>query len=159
MRRVSTALLAAGLIGIAAADARADATLFLGANTSPETRLVRGVSIGTNFAFFGFEFEYATNGADTTVGAPSLKVGSMNGLLQTPEFYGFQPYVTAGAGVYRERLGTRTDTGIAPNFGGGLKISLAGPLRLRVDYRVLRLGEDALYTPVHRVYAGVNLRF
>ncbi|MGE0448680.1 MAG: outer membrane protein [Vicinamibacterales bacterium] len=160
MRRVSTALLAAGLLLAAAGEARADATLFLGANTTPDTRMVRGVSIGTGLAVFGFEFEYATNSGDTDVGAPSLKVGSLNGLLQAPfEIHGFQPYVTAGAGIYRERLGSRTDTGVAPNLGGGLKIALSGPIRLRVDYRVFRLGHGALYTPAHRVYAGVNLRF
>jgi hypothetical protein len=67
--------------------------------------------------------------------------------------------VTAGAGVFRERLGRSTDTGVAPNLGGGVKIDLAGPLRLRVDYRAFRLGDDAFYSPSHRLYAGLNLRF
>ena len=37
--------------------------------------------------------------------------------------------------------------------------SLVGPLRLRVDYRVFKLGSGALYSPAHRVYAGLNVRF
>ena len=81
-------------------------------------------------------------------------------LLQTPvPIFGFQPYFTTGGGVYRETLGAREQTGFAPNTGGGVKISLAGPLRLRVDYRVFKLGSGALYSPAHRVYAGLNLKF
>ena len=37
--------------------------------------------------------------------------------------------------------------------------ALAGPLRLRVDYRVFRLGTGARYSPSHRIYAGLNLKF
>jgi hypothetical protein len=40
-----------------------------------------------------------------------------------------------------------------------VKVSLAGPLRLRIDYRVFHLGSDALYSPSHRLYAGLNLKF
>jgi hypothetical protein len=40
-----------------------------------------------------------------------------------------------------------------------VKISLLGPLRARVDYRVFKLQGDPLHDVVHRVYAGVNLRF
>ena len=50
-------------------------------------------------------------------------------------------------------------TGFAPNSGGGVKVNLAGPVRLRVDYRVFKLGSGALYSPAHRVYAGINLKF
>jgi opacity protein-like surface antigen len=83
-----------------------------------------------------------------------------NVLLQTPfTIFGFQPYGTVGAGVYHESLGTRSETSFGMNTGGGVKVSLAGPIRLRVDYRVIRLGDGALYSPAHRVYAGVNLKF
>jgi hypothetical protein len=40
-----------------------------------------------------------------------------------------------------------------------VKVTLAGPIRLRVDYRVFKLGSGALYTPAHRIYAGLNLKF
>jgi hypothetical protein len=160
MRRLRSAVLAAALVVAAAAPAHADATAFLGANTTPDSRQVRGLAIGAGLLMFAFEFEYASNSEDAAEGAPSLRVWSGNGLLQTPfEVFGFQPYVTAGAGVYRERLGLRSETGVAPNVGAGVKIVLAGPLRLRVDYRRFKLGEDALFSGVHRVYAGLNLRF
>jgi hypothetical protein len=40
-----------------------------------------------------------------------------------------------------------------------VKINLAGPLRLRVDYRVFNLHGSPRHTPVQRWYAGVNLKF
>jgi hypothetical protein len=45
------------------------------------------------------------------------------------------------------------------NTGGGVKISLLGPIRLRVDYRVMTLKNGALTSPAHRIYAGLNLKF
>ncbi len=38
-------------------------------------------------------------------------------------------------------------------------MTLVGPVRLRVDYRVFGLGDGALYSPAHRIYAGLNLKF
>lgn len=143
-----------------AAPARADATIFVGANTTPENRAVKGFAIGAGLLIAAFEFEYAATSADAAVNAPSIKTGAGNALLQTPfTIRGVQPYVTAGIGIYRERLDTYSRTGFAPNTGAGVKIALAGPLRLRVDYRMFRLGSGALYSPAHRVYAGLNLKF
>lgn len=138
----------------------ADVTAFIGANTTPANRRVWGLAGGGGLLFIGFEFEYADTPEDVEALAPSLKTGSGNVLLQTPiAIYGFQPYFTTGGGFYQETLGVHDDLGFAFNTGGGVKISLAGPLRLRVDYRVFKLGSDALHTPAHRVYAGVNLKF
>jgi hypothetical protein len=83
-----------------------------------------------------------------------------NVLLQTPvPIFGFQPYFTAGAGMYDEALGTRGARGFGTNTGGGVKVSLVGPVRLRVDYRIFGLGGDALHSPANRIYAGINLGF
>jgi hypothetical protein len=143
----------------AAAPARADITVFLGASTTPANRAVRGGSLGIGLLIVGFEGEYAFTPDDPDAQAPSLRTGSGNILLQTPfAIYGFQPYFTTGGGFYRETLGTHQDTSFAFNTGGGVKVSLIGPLRLRVDYRVFKLGSDALYTPAHRIYAGLNLK-
>jgi len=153
----------AGLLALAAATpARADLTAFIGANTTPDNRAARGFAIGTGLLIIGFEFEYSStsDSLDSTPPAPSLKTGMGNLLLQTPgDVFGFQPYLTVGGGIYRERLGAVQDTGFGGNTGGGAKINLAGPLRLRVDYRVFRLGSGALHSPAHRIYAGLNLRF
>jgi hypothetical protein len=145
-----------------AAPARADLTAFIGANTTPDNRQTRGFAAGAGLLVVAFEFEYAYSPDSDTPGAlaPSLRTGTGNVLLQTPfAVFGLQPYFTTGGGIYRETLGTHQDTGFALNTGGGVKISLAGPLRLRVDYRVFKLGSGALYSPAHRVYAGLNLKF
>jgi hypothetical protein len=160
MMRTRTTLLALALALAAARPALADATVFLGPNLTPSNRLTKGVAVEAGLLVVGFEFEYAVTSEDLSARAPSLKTGMGNVLLQTPfPIFGFQPYVTGGVGVYQEELGARGDTGFGANTGGGLKIALVGPLRLRVDYRVFRLGSGALESPAHRIYAGLNLAF
>jgi hypothetical protein len=141
-----------------ASPAFADLTGFIGANTTPSNRLVRGVAAGGGLLIIGFEFEYSNTTEDLSAHAPSLTTGMGNVLLQTPTaILGFQPYFTTGGGLYRETLGAIGNTSFGLNTGGGVKVSLAGPLRLRVDYRVFNLG-SALYSPAHRVYVGINLK-
>jgi hypothetical protein len=147
---------------LVAAPARADFTAFLGTNTTPDNRLSRGVAIGVGLVIVAFEFEYSATSetTDPAARAPSLKTGMGNVLLQTPvAISGFQPYFTIGGGIYSETLGTHNDMGLGGNVGGGVKMDLAGPLRLRVDYRIFKQGGGALYSPAHRLYAGLNLKF
>jgi hypothetical protein len=152
-------VLGAFLFALVAAPARADLTGFLGATTTPANRQVRGVALGVGLLVVGFEFEYAATTEDPAALAPSLRTGMGNLVLQTQtSVFGFQPYVTTGAGIYREELGTRQDTSVGFNTGGGVKVSLVGPIRLRVDYRVFKLGSGALHSPAHRIYAGLNLK-
>ena len=153
-------VLAALLCALRPTAAFADVTAFIGANTTPANRQVRGAAGGISLLIVAFEFEYAFTPDDPTVSAPSLKTGMGNVLLQTPfPVAGFQPYVTAGGGIYNESLGAHSDTNFGSNAGGGLKLTLIGPLRLRVDYRVFKLGSGALNSPAHRIYAGLNLKF
>lgn len=163
-RRIALAVFV--LLLVVPRSAFADATLFLGANMSPANRTAKGLAIGTGLLFLGFEFEYADTTDDLTARAPNLKTGMGNLLLQTPGgFFGIQPYYTIGGGVYHEDLaasgafGAIDNTGFGMNTGGGVKISLIGPIRLRVDYRVFSLKQNANTSPVHRVYAGINLKF
>ncbi len=159
MSPIRTAGIAVALLALSAPPARADITAFIGANTTPANRQVRGAALGFGLLIVAFEVEYAYTPDDLTATAPSLKTGMGNVLLQTPvAFMGFQPYFTTGAGLYQEELGTHSDTGIGFNTGGGVKVSLAGPIRLRVDYRVFKLGSGALNSPAHRFYAGLNLK-
>jgi hypothetical protein len=160
MRRLGPAIVFLILLTAPARLAWADATAFLGATTTPSNRAGVGGALGFGLLIVGIEFEYSSAAEDTNTGAPSLKVGSGNGLLQTPvAIFGFQPYLTAGGGVFRERVGASAVTGFAPNVGGGVKIGLVGPLRLRVDYRRFSLGSGARYSPSHRFYAGLNVKF
>jgi opacity protein-like surface antigen len=158
MKRVI--FVAALVFALSPGTAFADITAFLGANTTPANRQVRGVAAGISLLIVAFEFEYAYTPDDPAAAAPSLRTGMGNVLLQTPfPVAGFQPYVTAGGGVYNESLGAHSDTNVGSNAGGGVKLNLVGPLRLRVDYRVFKLGSGALNSPAHRVYAGLNLNF
>ena len=43
--------------------------------------------------------------------------------------------------------------------GGGVKLSLFGPLKVRVDYRVFRLQGSPIHKTPQRVYVGLNLGF
>jgi opacity protein-like surface antigen len=158
--RLRRVVLTAVFLFVAASAARADITAFIGTNTTPESRLARGFAVGAGLLIVGFEFEYSASSENTTSPvAPALKSGMGNVLLQTPFIGGFQPYFTTGAGIYHETLGALEETGFGLNTGGGVKVSLAGPVRLRIDYRVFKLGDSALYSPAHRIYAGLNLKF
>jgi hypothetical protein len=153
-------LLAAIAVLLAPSLAHADATLFIGANTSPANRTAKGFAVGAGLLVVAFEFEYSATTDDVASAAPSLKTGVGNLLLQTPvAFAGFQPYFEIGGGLYHEELNAISNTGFAGNTGGGVKISLVGPIRLRVDYRVFTLKNGALTSPAHRIYAGLNLKF
>lgn len=160
MTSARAALLAVILTGVTAAPAFADITGFIGANMTPKNRHNQGFAAGVGLLVVGFEFEYGSTPDEPTHLAPALTTGSGNVLVQTPfAIFGFQPYATTGGGIYRETLGTREKTGFALNTGGGVKISLLGPVRLRLDYRVFTLGDAALESTVQRVYAGLNLKF
>lgn len=160
-RRFALILLLASLVIVARpAVASGDATAFLGATTTPTNRTARGFSLGFGLLIVGFEFEYSSTTEDPLSGAPSLRTGCFNGLLQTPfEIARMQFYATAGGGVFREVLGGATETSVAVNTGGGVKISLFGPIRLRIDYRVFKLSGTPLYSHPQRIYAGLNLKF
>ena len=148
------------LVLACAAPAFADATAFIGTTTTPANRPTKGVAVGVGLVIIGFEFEYASASETPEDAAPALRTGMGNVLLQTPfPVAGMQFYVTTGAGLYRESLGERQETHAGFNSGGGAKISLIGPLRARLDYRLFKLRGEPLHSVVHRIYAGVNLAF
>lgn len=140
--------------------ASADFTAFLGVNPTPTNRTLTGLSGGVGLLIVGFEFEYGDTVEDELDAAPSLRTGMGNVLIQTPfAIAGFQPYFTTGAGVYRESLGDLSETNFGVNTGGGVKISLIGPVRARVDYRVFSLRGSPVEDTVQRLYVGLNLKF
>jgi hypothetical protein len=153
-------LLLSGTLLFISAPAWADATLFLGTATSPSNRTARGFTLGAGLLVIGFEFEYSDTVEDLTDGAPGLRTGMGNLLIQTPfPILGLQPYFTTGGGVYRESLSNLSETNFGINNGGGVKISLIGPVRARVDYRVFTLRGSPLEDVVQRLYVGLNLKF
>jgi hypothetical protein len=158
--RLARLLLFAAVLLSMASNAGADATLFVGAATAPSNRTTRGFAIGAGLLIVGFEFEYGDTVEDQADAAPSLRTGMGNVLIQTPfAIAGFQPYFTTGAGVYRESLGGLSETNFGLNNGGGVKISLIGPLRARIDYRVFSLRGSPIEDTVQRLYVGLNVKF
>jgi opacity protein-like surface antigen len=139
----------------------ADITAFFGVNPTPSNRVVRGFSGGLSLVIVGFEFEYANSSEDESELAPGLKTYMVNGFLQTPfPIAGMQFYGTAGGGVFHESLFDDGETNVGMNVGGGVKINVIGPLRLRLDYRVFTLrGDDVRHSKPQRFYAGLNLKF
>jgi opacity protein-like surface antigen len=140
--------------------AAADITAFLGVNPTPTNRTLRGVALGAGLLVVGVEFEYADTSEDASENAPGLRTVMINGLVQTPfPIGGMQFYGTAGVGGYREVLRDESETSVGMNVGGGVKMNLVGPLRLRLDYRVFTLRGDPLHERPQRFYAGLNLKF
>jgi hypothetical protein len=150
----------AAVVLLLPASAFADITAFLGTNPTPTNRLTTGFGIGAGLVIVGFEFEYGHTREDKIELAPSLRTFMFNGLVQTPiPIGGMQFYGTAGAGGYRETLLDTSETNVGINVGGGVKVSLAGPLRLRFDYRVFTLQGDPRHSKPQRFYAGLNVKF
>ena len=158
-RRLIIGMLTAVILVATPAAAAADITAFFGAGRNPTTRTAKGVAFGVTLLVVGFEVEYSDISEKDADSAPRLRTGMINAIVQTPTG-GVQLYGTVGAGGYRESLrGTFQETNVGLNLGGGLKMGLLGPLKLRVDYRLFRLRGEPLYKNVHRVYAGVNAAF
>lgn len=148
------------LLAASAAPARADITAFLGLSPTPENHQLRGFAGGLGLLIVAFEFEYANLSEDTFEGLPGLKTYSGNVLLQTPiEVAGTQFYGTVGAGGYQETFGAIEEQHVGTNIGGGAKIKLVGPVRVRLDYRIFRLQGSPMHSTYQRFYVGANLKF
>ena len=174
MRLFRVLPLLALLMAAWARPAFADGTLFIGTvnpsdATNASQQTTKGFAIGAGVVIVGVEFEYASAGEDEEHFGPSLKTGVGNVYVQTPiAIAGLQFYATTGGGIYREKRTAGlpaevTKTGVTSNTGGGVKISLLGPLKARVDYRIFKLlGDKPLPTwrsTVQRLYAGITLGF
>ena len=144
----------------AAKPAAEDLTAFVGSTQSLSNRTTTGVAVGLSLAIIGFEFEYSNTSFDNLRGRTELKSSMFNVLVQSPfpisrlQFYG-----TIGGGLYREIFGSQRHTGLGSNIGAGVKVSLMEPLRLRLDYRSLRLGYSSEDPAIQRFYAGLTLDF
>ena len=147
------------LLLVTPAPAAADLTAFLGANVTPTNRAVRGLAGGAGMLIVGFELEYSDTSEDELKEAPGLRTFMGNGLVQTPPFGRAQFYGTIGGGVYRETLREVSETNFGVNVGGGVKLTLLGPVRLRLDYRVFTLRGTPRHSKPQRFYAGLNLKF
>jgi len=157
-RRVTVAALTLAALTWWPSPARADATAFFGVTTTPTNRTAKGFALGMSLAVIGFEYEYSNTSEDEVNAAPELSTHMGNVLVQTPTGK-VQLYFTTGGGYYTETYRALVTNGFGTNLGGGAKITLVGPLRLRVDYRVFSLHGTPLYTTPKRFYGGVVLNF
>ncbi len=160
LRPIPVSVLLLAVLLACAGRADADLTAFLGANTTPTNRPVRGVAVGLSFVIVGVEFEYSDTKADE-LGNARRKAGMFNVLAQTPNWFNsLQFYATVGGGLYREEGAGLLETSAATNSGGGVKVGLVGPFRARFDYRVFMLrGESSPNKTHHRFYTGLNIAF
>lgn len=139
--------------------AHADGTVFAGAFLTPARETLRGFSVGMTVILAGVEFEYARVAEDEEARTPSHQAGSLSVLVQTPtgrvKLYGL-----LGAGLFRDQIGGATiESGATLHAGGGLKIGLAGPVGLRLDYRVISFSREGEDRHRQRVYAGLRVEF
>jgi hypothetical protein len=153
----STGLALALMAGLPA-PAAADVTAFLGFSPTPETRTTRGFAVAVNVLVVGFEFEFARTAEKPVETAPALTTSMFNAQVTTPTS-AVQIYASAGGGFYRERFGSDAETGFGTNVGGGAKLRLAGPIRLRLDVRLFDLRGGAVHKNPKRFYAGVSVGF
>ena len=159
MRRSRLLLILVQLFVGISREASADLTAFVGANRTQSNRTVGGLSLSVSLLVVGFEFEYSDSRADPSAGSPALRTGMFNLELHTPTVAGLEFYGTAGGGLYRERLADHQVTAFGANVGGGVKVTVVGPVGMRFDYQAYSLSGDALHDRTQRVYAGLNVAF
>lgn len=152
--------LALAMLVLVPCSASADLTGFFGkTRAAGSNRPVKGaaVSVGRTAKF---EFEYATTQEDLPNEQPQLTTYMLSSLIQSPNRSSrMQLYGVTGAGRYRETRGTVSQSNFGFTFGTGLKMRLAGPIGLRLDYRVFTLRGTPSYKKPQRLYAGVNFTF
>lgn len=160
-------LIALAVLALTTAPAHADVTAFAGLTPTPAVRSTVGFSGGLTLVIVGWEVEFARTSEDEEADepAPALRTYMGNVFVQNPvPLNGLTFYATAGAGIYREIVGSdtaveETTTGFGTNVGGGVKVALTGPLHLRLDYRVFSFTGDAVHKTPQRFTAGVTLKF
>ena len=136
----------------------ADATAFWGQTTTPTNRTAKGFAVGVSLLVIGFEYEYSNTSEDDVNAAPKLISHMGNFLLQTPSARG-QLYFEAGGGYYQETFRDFQDSGFGTNLGGGIKVTIYGPIRVRFDYRIFNLHGQPLYGTPKRFYVGAVVAF
>lgn len=161
LHRVFMLAVLTGALLVPGAPAFADITGFLGVAGGPSARVTKGLAVGAGLIVVGWEVEYSDTTSDVFHGSPRFQTGTVNVLVQTPiDVRGLQFYGTGGAGAYHEEIVGVSRTNVGVDVGGGVKKSLIGPLRLRVDYRVFHLAGSPIGAKfVHRFYVGANIKF
>lgn len=146
-----------GVLGPAALAWAGDATVFA-AWPAPGESWSRGYGAtlsSTWFQVVSFEAEAARIPGETPDGNMTSFTGSA---LLAPPIGFLTPYGGLGVGLFRQTLGTLSDTGVlrASILGAKVKIGL---LVLKVEYRKIGLSGTPLIAMDHRLSAGAGISF
>ena len=148
--------------------ARADATVLVGLKSVKGLRPSCGFSFGHRPSVVGFEIEYLSTLGETAPGDYSAGGIFVSLIVQPVTISNVQIFAVGGFGVWGEGFKGGKGTGVfnAGNVGGGVLVPLAGPLRLRLDYRLFLLGkadETGAIAPSskhpQRIAAGLHFAF
>jgi hypothetical protein len=166
--KLPTVLCAACLLA-SAGPAHADATAYFGTLVSGAFRPSIGFAVGRFMtetgSIVGFEIDSTEtrdrSGTDIWMFGGSLLAQS-KARGRRPQFYG-----ALGTGIYGQVNDDGRGSGLVGigNVGGGVKFTLAGPLKIRLDYRFVFLGSAehsslaSLPRFPQRATAGLSLAF
>jgi hypothetical protein len=153
-------LFALAALALTPSPAAADATAFYGVATTTVTRPATGLAIAVKIILVGIEFEYAHMDERYPEHVPGVNSTMFNLVLSTPTKV--KIYFTTGGGLSHETLGAASEWGFGTNIGGGVKIPLAGPLRIRIDYRLFNVHGSipgSVDKRQQRIYGGLNFAF
>jgi hypothetical protein len=140
-------------------------TAFAGLAMAPDPHAALGVAVGVRPrpGPVSLEFEFSRSRSDPASGVPAIMIFAGNILIQLPaQGSRFQFYGTFGGGIYFQLFDHHSgEPDDAPSFGGGVKVTLAGPLKLRMDYRAFRLAPMAgeYHSNEQRLYTGIVAGF
>jgi len=139
-------------------------TAFVAAAMAPDAHAARGIGVGARPqpGPLSIEFEYCRGRSDPMTGMPSIVTFAANLMVQVPVRRRLQLYGTVGVGFYVIQSDLDTSEGNdGPNFGGGVKLALAGPVKLRIDYRAFHLApiDGDYHSNVQRLSLGLVVGF
>jgi hypothetical protein len=150
-------LLLTGLCGLAS-DARAGDAIVFATLPSPSELWSRGYGASLSSTWFqvvSFEAEAARMpGATTDRNMTSFTAGAM----LAPRIGFLTPFGGLGIGLFRQTLGTLSDTGTLRASFVGAKARV-GLLVVKAEYRWLTLSGSPLIRLDHRVSAGAGISF
>ena len=152
------AILGAGALTSGSPAEAGDVTAFV-AIPRPSERWNRGVGAALSSTWFNvvsFEGEAARIPGETTDNGMSSFTASA---LLSPPVGVFTPYGGVGVGLFRQTVGSDSDTGRLKAWIVGAKVKLGGLVILKGEYRRLDLSGTPLADMDSRVSVGAGLSF
>jgi len=154
----SLACAMAGALASARPAAAGDVTVFV-AFPYPTDTWGRGYGAAissTWFKILNFEGEGARLPGDTNDASMTSFMGSA---LLAPPVGIFTPYGGLGIGLFRQSLGTLSDTGVVRALVLGVKVKVGPVVVVKGEYRRLTLSGNPLLEMTHRISAGAGIAF